>query len=127
MIAGGAAYRYWALKSPVPIRAREPEKGSTVLTREPFRPAGINPYLIDSPDFIGLSALSRWGLFLEAAAGVSRPNSQRADAVSCSATPRWPSAVMWMPSAWRKPLRSAITYGDGIDYRLAIPANCLPL
>ena len=32
---------------------------------------------------------------------------QRIDAASCSATRRWPSAVMWMPSACRKPLRSA--------------------
>ena len=31
MIAGGAAYRYWALKSPVPIRPRELEKGSTIV------------------------------------------------------------------------------------------------
>jgi hypothetical protein len=64
MIAGGAAYRYWALKSPVPIRARELEKGSTGLTREPSGLAGINPHLIDSPDFHGLSALSRCGRFL---------------------------------------------------------------
>jgi hypothetical protein len=33
MIAGGAAYGYWALKSPVPIRPRELEKGSTIVGR----------------------------------------------------------------------------------------------
>jgi hypothetical protein len=57
MIAGGAAYRYWALKSPVPIRAREPEKGSTIRKAGtiPALPA-LTLYLIDSPDFAGLSA-----------------------------------------------------------------------
>jgi hypothetical protein len=44
MIAGGAAYRYWALKSPVPIRPRELEKGSTIVgSPELFRGNGINP------------------------------------------------------------------------------------
>jgi hypothetical protein len=65
MIAGGAAYGYWALKSPVPIRPREMEKGSTiVIAPEPFRAGGINRYLIDSPDFHGLSSPPRWGRFV---------------------------------------------------------------
>jgi hypothetical protein len=51
IIAGGAAYPYWALKSPVLIRARELEKGSTVVSRNHSGPGGINLYLIDSPDF----------------------------------------------------------------------------
>jgi hypothetical protein len=64
MIAGGAAYGYWALKSPVPIRAREPEKGSTIFAgRNRSGPAALNLYLIDSPDFSGLSAV-RAGAFL---------------------------------------------------------------
>jgi hypothetical protein len=67
MIAGGAAYGYWVLKSPVPIRPRELEKGSTIGTPEPFRLGGINPSLIDSPDFYGLSAYLRWGRFLSGA------------------------------------------------------------
>jgi hypothetical protein len=65
MIAGGAAYGYWALKSPVPIRPREMEKGSTiVIAPELFRAGGINRYLIDSPDFHGLSSPPRWGRFV---------------------------------------------------------------
>ena len=56
MIAGGAANRHWALKSPVPLRPRESEKGSTVLNGwNHFRLGGVTPYLIDSPDLIGLS------------------------------------------------------------------------
>jgi hypothetical protein len=69
MIAGGAAYRYWALKSPVPIRPRELEKGSTVFgAPEPFRGGGVNLYLIESPDFHGLSPPPRWGRFLSQSA-----------------------------------------------------------
>jgi hypothetical protein len=80
MIAGGAAYRYWALKSPVPIRAREPEKGSTIVRPEPFRPDGINLYLIDSPDFHGLRRAFALGPFSFAAAGFISAAATRPEA-----------------------------------------------
>jgi hypothetical protein len=63
MIAGGTAYRHWALKSPVSIRPRELEKGSTVWIVELFRPPGIESALIDSPDFHGLSPPPALGPF----------------------------------------------------------------
>jgi hypothetical protein len=65
MIAGGAAYRYWALKSPVHIRPREPEKGSTVrICWNEFGRSGFHPDLIDSPRLTGPSPPPRWGRFL---------------------------------------------------------------
>ena len=70
MIAGGAAYGYWALKSPVSIRPRELEKGSTIGPRRNYlRADGVNRHLIDSPDFHGLSSPPRCGRFLSQPAG----------------------------------------------------------
>jgi hypothetical protein len=89
MIAGGAAYRYWALKSPVPIRPRELEKGSTVVAGpELFRGCGIDVFLIDSPDFHGLSPLPRRGRFLSRLAG----DFTLAAAIRSEASP-WPGRI----------------------------------
>ncbi|MEA2890812.1 MAG: hypothetical protein QOI05_1605 [Bradyrhizobium sp.] len=142
---------------------------------EPFRACGINLYLIDSPDFSGLGALSRRGLF--SAGGqtatlsrrpqlalqpahrpvgfkgssrshlASRPSRLRSPAGSLRAGPdsrrRTDALSRGAARAQRDDLgigacdagqgeqrdeERADQHGArGINYRLAIPANCLPL
>src|SRR4051812_46123287 len=109
MIAGGAAYGYWALKSPVPIRAREPEKGSTILRWEPSRSGGVNPHLTDSPDFTGLSALFVLGPFL------ARPARRRICRMKRAASPAKTGATLfWRSQLALKPAVRAVAF-EGIE------------
>ena len=98
MIAGGAAYGYWALKSPVPIRAREPEKGSTISRREPTRPGGVNPHLIDSPDFYRPQCVLALGPFSCAAGQAPDLPNETGRPAKTGATLFWRSQLALKPA-----------------------------